>query len=1319
MTEARPHAANPFPGLRPYNRDQALFGRDRDLVLFRDRLYSARTTLMFAASGVGKSSFLQAKVVPELEGDHLVVAHARWGARPPLDGLRESWLAALTTRLLADQEVRERLLPLGATTPDAVRAALEALWPKDGAPLEFARRFAELDTVLLLDQFEEPLNSLVRDPAVDALVDALAALINEPKLPLRVVLSMRQEFLAELSLFENRIPDLFSNYLNLRHPTQVQAASIISLSVESAGAKANSAGVDALAQDLLLIGGLQGDTTTSTARPLRFVVPPVLQIVCSRMWSRYADKLTADTRGFAAGYRAGYARKAVQSFVNRLIARLERAQQVLLRKALDFLVSRQGGKIAYESTALAQHLGCTSEELGAALDLLATEPERVFRRIPRTDASIVYELYHDAYAGALNAWKGRFDAELEREAQENARNAAKEAQENALAAAKKSRKQTAWGCAGVAVLGLVLGTCSMAWQSREHRAALTNAGDDYAAARKAYDAVEGNFVKTLFGWFDADEELAKFWDRRTQSAALLGTREHALIYALEALATKDNIARRRCIGEIIGDDLSEIAGTTHTPEPIVALSANGERFATLGRGVVQLHNSKSPPTEQLVAGFRGESLEAPRVKFTDVLLSADGTIVWALGERTLEGKGSSYEQSASREAELEFGLWTRRIDSNDEPRVWVGTQFAREAPVAFSVSADGGAAVGAWLTGGTRRERPLDVSALLLRITVFDANGRRDVGFVPQPSAAQLDRMGRAKTGAWHVALRDDGSAVAINGVGGSIDEVRADNSGTFHVLKHYGSKAVLLRYSPDGRSLAVATESDGLHLLDLGGTSPTSRTLSPDAHVLDLMFDAHSERLYVRTEAGLEAWSTRSGEREGVGHGSFGELVTTAGEERGVIALRNASSGSFLERYSDSLGRPRWTSRNLRSDDSTVSLVAVRVAGRECVAVAGEHTMMRITVPDEELARDSLTWSGARAVLSPDGSRAIVCDAERYALVDVQSGQALSGPHELAQSSLGLSFDIDARSERAFAVMDNSVRELTSNSEFALQVTGHVGQTVAVNDGKQLLIHVSTESGKQLMQLVSSADGALEASFAQSDSAHRFVAAIDPTRRFVATYDVGSGDLMTVWNVESVGQVGQPFAAAESLFACALDVGANRIAIAEAVNNFGFEGPRSSIRVLNLKDRTDLFPDPVGLHDRVLSLAFARDGRAVVVRTHTALLRIPLDTPEPTPSVRYLKRSSIVHEDVPNWFDADDPSGERPRVLVLDAGGRLVLERVRFDGTDDDAVERTLFDGIDDDAVVKRAADDLKQFWSERLDLAIDGDGRVAVPSLFERSSW
>ena len=59
----------PYKGLRPYEEaDQDnFFGRDAEQQILVDKILTHKLTFLFAASGVGKSSLLQAAVLPTLK----------------------------------------------------------------------------------------------------------------------------------------------------------------------------------------------------------------------------------------------------------------------------------------------------------------------------------------------------------------------------------------------------------------------------------------------------------------------------------------------------------------------------------------------------------------------------------------------------------------------------------------------------------------------------------------------------------------------------------------------------------------------------------------------------------------------------------------------------------------------------------------------------------------------------------------------------------------------------------------------------------------------------------------------------------------------------------------------------------------------------------------------------------------------------------------------------------------------------------------------------------------------------------------------------
>src|SRR5262245_2837069 len=67
----------PYVGLRPFEREErgVFFGRDRDARFLADKIFSARLTLLYSQSGLGKSSLLRALVIPLLEQDDACVVY--------------------------------------------------------------------------------------------------------------------------------------------------------------------------------------------------------------------------------------------------------------------------------------------------------------------------------------------------------------------------------------------------------------------------------------------------------------------------------------------------------------------------------------------------------------------------------------------------------------------------------------------------------------------------------------------------------------------------------------------------------------------------------------------------------------------------------------------------------------------------------------------------------------------------------------------------------------------------------------------------------------------------------------------------------------------------------------------------------------------------------------------------------------------------------------------------------------------------------------------------------------------------------------------
>ena len=172
----------------PFTEESArfFFGREADQAVLIANLFAARVTILYGASGVGKSSLLRAGVVKELDRRN---AEARRTAGEP--ELRVVYFKEWQDRPLLRLEQRI-CASAGRAEPSDEHALGEVL-------AQAAEGFPG-DVMVLLDQFEDYFKYPDTGPrAFDA---ELAAALQRDDLPVSFVLSLRDDALSRLDRFQ-------------------------------------------------------------------------------------------------------------------------------------------------------------------------------------------------------------------------------------------------------------------------------------------------------------------------------------------------------------------------------------------------------------------------------------------------------------------------------------------------------------------------------------------------------------------------------------------------------------------------------------------------------------------------------------------------------------------------------------------------------------------------------------------------------------------------------------------------------------------------------------------------------------------------------------------------------------------------------------------------------------------------------------------------------------------------------------------------------------------------------------------------------------
>ena len=169
---------------------QYFFGREREIrILLYDVLVS-RLVVLFAPTGTGKTSLINAGVRPRLKGRGYATFHIRV-AKDPTESARES--------------LREKnLLPAQA----------------EGQPLvdqlDGAVKQVEKPIVLFFDQFEEFFIHVTDAEQRRGFISEIAKVFYNDESQIHVVFSMREEYFVDMDEFRDDIPSIFHNDSNLR-----------------------------------------------------------------------------------------------------------------------------------------------------------------------------------------------------------------------------------------------------------------------------------------------------------------------------------------------------------------------------------------------------------------------------------------------------------------------------------------------------------------------------------------------------------------------------------------------------------------------------------------------------------------------------------------------------------------------------------------------------------------------------------------------------------------------------------------------------------------------------------------------------------------------------------------------------------------------------------------------------------------------------------------------------------------------------------------------------------------------------------------------
>ena len=602
-------ARNPWLGLASFTEETRafFFGRDEEVAELGRRVQRKLLTVLFGQSGLGKTSILRAGLVPRLRGHGYCPIYVR------IDYSREAPEPAEQIK----QAIQVYARRAGEWTQVGVAVEGESLWEflhhRDDVLRD--QSGATLIPLLIFDQFEEIFTLAQNDDFGRAraarFIAELADLVeNRPpqefearleqdesaaerfdfaRSDYRVLIALREDYLAPLESLKSSMPSISQNRLRLAPMTGTQALA----AVIEPGRKLVSEEVAAA-----IVRFVAGGAELSNA----VVEPSLLSLICRELNdARLAQGRSEISLDLLAGSHA----TILINFYERALA----DQPAAVRRVIeDDLLTDSG----FRESVAEERLITRFTEAGAAPNTLATLVNRRLLRIEeRLDVRRV-ELTHDVLCSVV---KGSRDLRHEREAREATERLLAEQRARELAAHRAAvrARGIAGGCAVLAALAVVAAIYGYVSRGRAQRAQ-AEAQQTRALAEQARGQAE-----RLLGYLSDDfaRELESFG--RLAVLAEFSQRQIDYFHALPAV----------------------LRGTETTRNAALAMVYNARALRSLGD--LKRAGADAVEAEQLLEGLRagGDTSEA-----TVIALA----LAYATQARVLESQSDPADLATTKRA---------------------------------------------------------------------------------------------------------------------------------------------------------------------------------------------------------------------------------------------------------------------------------------------------------------------------------------------------------------------------------------------------------------------------------------------------------------------------------------------------------------------------------------------------------------------------------------------------------------------------------------------------------------------------------------------
>ena len=495
-------ARNPYLGLVSFTEETRgfFFGREDEVAELARRVQRKLLTVLFGKSGLGKTSILRAGLLPKLRQHgycpvYVRIAYGR-ESPPPAEQIKAAIQRAAS---VSGEWTQAGVAATGETLWEFLHHRDDVLRDAAGAPLLPLLIFDQFEEIFTLAQgddfgraraasFIEELGDLVENRAPKAVEarldedDSAAERFDFARSDYRVLIALREDYLASLESLRSAMPSLLQNRVRLAPMTTTQALEAVR---RPGGRLVSEQSAEAIVR--FVAGG--------SGRADAAVEPSLLSLICRELNDA---RLAQGREEISLDLLAGSHESILVNFYERSLA----DQPAGVRRVIEDELLTDSG---FRENVAEERLLKRFQAVGASPAALATLVNRRLLRIEeRLDVRRV-ELTHDVLCGVVKASR---DQRQEREAREAAERVLEEqrVRERAARHALRRARVVAVGCILLATIALAAAGYAYVNAVRARRA------ERLAQQNRALAEQARNHAEHLLGYLadDFERQLESF-----------------------------------------------------------------------------------------------------------------------------------------------------------------------------------------------------------------------------------------------------------------------------------------------------------------------------------------------------------------------------------------------------------------------------------------------------------------------------------------------------------------------------------------------------------------------------------------------------------------------------------------------------------------------------------------------------------------------------------------------------------------------------------------------------------------------------------------